>query len=501
MLASAVFAVLVLVLVSAQEGEWDRQFDPQTFASHLNLFLSQTGTKIAALSPSNRGAYVRDHQVNTNRIQQVIANLDPAEAQQSTQALITRLVPKYLSLEQLNELHAHSLTKLLPSYFADYVGSPLPSSTSASITQYLGLVLGVKLLQASALNANASSSSTHVVNHLSAFGPNLLRQVKGYTPSKSPTIRATPAPFPAQSVPQSINWVDLGAVGPVLNQGSCGGCWAFAATEVVEGRLVAGNLGSLTSLSVQQLLSCVDGGQDGCNGGSPITAWEYVSIAGGITADSLYPFVNAKDTSAVECSATKSAEGVVTNSFYSVVLQSEQDMLQAVAFGGPIVIAISTPSCFESYGGGVLTQNDCPCYQGPSSVDHAIVVVGFGTTAQGIDYWLAKNSWGPGWGAQGYIMLERNVGGMGMCGLLSEPSYPDQVQYSSACAGGGSSSFCAAAGAGQTYTLVNLTTGQSLGQCVPATGGAYFSPQCHDSHARKATVAGGLILALMLLIY
>lgn len=504
LLVSVLILIVALGLVSAQGGEWDLHLEPHRLAPHLGAFLTQTGTKVATLLPASRGTYARDHRANAERIQRIIANLDPAQADQSTQALVARLVPQYLSLEQLNELHAHALIKLVPSYFADYLGSPLPQSTPAAIQQYLGLVLGVKLLQASALNADASSQSTHAVNHLSALGPFLLRQFKGYTPRPSPPASpatASPAVGSSQPLPQSINWVELGAVGPVLNQGSCGGCWAFAATEVMEGRLVAAGVGALTSLSVQQVLSCVNGGQDGCNGGSPITAWEYVSSVGGLTADALYPFVNAHNTAAVACSAAKSAEGVVTNAVNTVVLQSEQDMMQAVASGGPIVIAISTPSCFESYSGGVLSQSDCACYQGPSSIDHAIIVVGFGTTEQGVDYWLAKNSWGPGWGAQGYILLERNVGPMGMCGLLTEPSYPQLVQYSQACGSSSQASYCAAADSPPSYTQVNLTTGQSLGQCVQATGGAFTSAQCSDNAARQveASVAAGLVLAWMLL--
>lgn len=49
------------------------------------------------------------------------------------------------------------------------------------------------------------------------------------------------------------------------------------------------------------------------------------------------------------------------------------------------------------------------CYTWP---DHALVLVGYGT--QGGDYWLIKNSWGPKWGINGYLMLLR---GHDKCGI------------------------------------------------------------------------------------
>lgn len=97
-------------------------------------------------------------------------------------------------------------------------------------------------------------------------------------------------------------------------------------------------------------------------------------------------------------------------------------MLRAAA-KQPISIAINSNSlAFYQYKSGVLDTDKC----GPR-VNHAVNIVGFGTDqATGKPYWIIKNSWGSGWGENGFIRIKRDTtnGGVGICGINKLVSYP-----------------------------------------------------------------------------
>merc|ERR1719160_1587492 len=97
-------------------------------------------------------------------------------------------------------------------------------------------------------------------------------------------------------------------------------------------------------------------------------------------------------------------------------------MMSAVA-KGPVSIAIEADKrVFQLYQGGVLSSELCG-----AQLDHGVLVVGYGTSSEGIKYWKVKNSWGDNWGLEGYVLLKRGGAedeGTGECGMLKQPSYP-----------------------------------------------------------------------------
>ncbi|KAL9273129.1 Senescence-specific cysteine protease SAG39-like protein [Drosera capensis] len=215
--------------------------------------------------------------------------------------------------------------------------------------------------------------------------------------------------------PASIDWRTLGAVTPIKNQGQCGCCWAFSAVASTEG-ITQIKTGTLTSLSEQEIVDCDTNGNDqGCNGGTADGAFSFIMSNGGITTESNYPFVGSQGT----CNTNAGPVAATLSSYQDVPSNSESALLNAVS-NQPVSVAIdASGNDFQQYSGGVFSGS-CG-----TNLDHAVTVVGYGTTSDGTDYWIVKNSWGTSWGEQGYIRMQRGLNGpQGLCGINMDASYP-----------------------------------------------------------------------------
>jgi len=197
--------------------------------------------------------------------------------------------------------------------------------------------------------------------------------------------------------PTNYDWDSCGVVTPIYNQGQCGSCWAFSATETIESYwALAGN--TLTQLSMEQIVSCDTSGQDqGCNGGFPSGAYQYVENAGGIEAYSDYPY-SAEGGESGSCNF-QSSDVVCTVTGYNSI-DGETGLYQQTSSssGGPVSVCVDASS-WQNYNGGVLSS--CG-----TSVDHCVQLVGYSGYGSSGAYWIVRNSWGNTWGENGFIWIE-----------------------------------------------------------------------------------------------
>lgn len=219
----------------------------------------------------------------------------------------------------------------------------------------------------------------------------------------------------SQGLPDEVNWVTKGAVAPVLDQGSCGACYAFASAAAVEG-LHFRQVGKLVQLAPQQLVDCSGAyGNMGCDGGIMQYAYKYVREKGGLTDLPGYPYVGHKQICHRIARRVETVGGMVQTK-----VGDELALKRAVATAGPVAVAIDgNQRSLHFYRGGVYLDNNCSA-QVPN---HAVLVVGYGTDRQtGLDYWLVKNSWGTEWGEKGYVRMARNRGNH--CCITCNAVYP-----------------------------------------------------------------------------
>nr|GMD63800.1 ervatamin-B-like [Ipomoea batatas] len=224
------------------------------------------------------------------------------------------------------------------------------------------------------------------------FRASMLNEEKAPKPSK-PASFASFVNESMYEVPDYLDWREKGAVTNIKDQGRhC----------------------------EQQLLDC-NLKNNGCNGGWMTWAFQFIKENGGLVTESDYPYEGAQES----CNTQNLGTPAATISDYQNVATGESALLAAVTYQPVSVVLTHDGGMFQHYtsNSGIFSGNDGAGDCG-SGYRHAMTIIGYGTSDDGMGYWLAKNSWGTGWGENGYMRMARGVNARGVCGIAMEASYP-----------------------------------------------------------------------------
>ena len=211
-----------------------------------------------------------------------------------------------------------------------------------------------------------------------------------------------------KSAPASLDY--RSKMNTVKDQGSCGSCWSFCSTSVLEG-VVNIKKGVLKQFSEQQLIDC-DTTDNGCDGGHPQNAFQFIKKNEGLTYESNYPYTESQGT-------CKSVSNKYTITGYKRVTDGDEENLKELLNNyGPIAIGMDASTItFQLYSAGkIFSDSNCK----KLVLNHCVTLVGYGSNSDG-DYWIVRNSWGTSWGDNGYFLLARNQNNM--CGVGKDSNY------------------------------------------------------------------------------
>lgn len=247
--------------------------------------------------------------------------------------------------------------------------------------------------------------------------------------------------------PAFDGWRQRGLILPPRNQLQCGSCWAFASTDMLADRLNIMSQGRLrTPLSAQYLISCSYNGAAcsngssnlcGCQGGSIHEALNHLATVGTVP-DSTDPYRQTLPTEDHTCSSpagtdtcpcSKTEETFNTSGLYQFLPETVGSLCELhdidsfknipaarivdavrrashdILAYGPVISAMEVYSDLETFDANSgIYEHKSGTYVG----GHAIEIVGWGEE-NGVSFWWIKNSWGTGWGDNGYFRIRRGV--------------------------------------------------------------------------------------------
>ena len=265
-------------------------------------------------------------------------------------------------------------------------------------------------------------------------------QLKEDFRAKNP-LRATDIPTrvlqlaPPSPTAPSFSWRIRGVMTPVKNQNPYGTCWAFACIGALEACFSIRH-GELLDLSEQDLINC---NCRKCDGSSPSQFLD--KLFAGVTTETAIPYLG--DGASPPCKAENCGPcllNVQTPYRLEAIMLIRPDeygihaldpvpvdqIKAALTAHGPVVTKMHIPngSAFMSHKGTTVFKEKIPLLYGKDRNNgaHIIIIVGWDDSKGA---WLIKNSYGSGWGDQGYGWVAYGSNKIGLGATWYQVAAPD----------------------------------------------------------------------------
>ncbi len=232
-------------------------------------------------------------------------------------------------------------------------------------------------------------------------------------------VRNAPKTDAQFEVPQSrlrnfsattVDWRDvngLNYVSPILNQGNCGSCVAFATVATLETQMNIAYFGGLFRYSPQALFAC---GGGACEmGWFPSAAADYLQSSG-IPDEACLPYTSGATGEDVECSrsCSDSANRSLKIVSYTTPTNYSKDLdsVKAALARGALMTTLTVYTDFLLYKSGVYKHTT-----GKAEGGHAISLIGYDDSKGAF---IIRNSWGEDWGMKGFAYVSYDdISGVG----------------------------------------------------------------------------------------
>ncbi len=209
---------------------------------------------------------------------------------------------------------------------------------------------------------------------------------------------------PKADLPERFDWREVTGCPPIRNQGQCGSCWAFSTVGALECAIKVTD-DRVVDLSEQWLVSCNQWGCS-CDGGyycfDYFMNYAYDFCGGsGAVMETDFPYVGSD----APCDCPYPHKYFIESWAYIGDYQGAtvEQIKQALLDHGPVSCGVYAGDAMQSYNNGVFNVDE------GEWINHLVVLVGWDDTMGTNGCWIMRNSWGGGWGDDGYMYIEYGV--------------------------------------------------------------------------------------------